>query len=322
MDAHAPVVAVGTASRTLADGRVCAAGGPGRTTPGFLRWLMHVGNPLVWSSMMIRGEAARALAPFSRDARRYAEDFDLYHRLGAVGDVARLDEVLTTYRSHAAGASQRHRARMQASARAVLAEAYAPVFGARAEACAALVGSYLAGRQSVPDLATLEALGDVLGAITRALAVRFPPDAESCGLIAREMSRQWWGAARAGIRAGRLGVRGVLACRPDFAERADFGAGARMSSGVVGWARGWAGGRIGICVDDVGSSTCYSNLAADRPCRVKSVPVRSWQRIARHACQYLRRCHCAAAPAADRTSPTKFLHVGFAGGIAPLGGRS
>ena len=45
------------------------------------------------------------LGSFLRPDFELADDFDFYHRLLAVGGIARLNEVLTTYRYHAANAS-------------------------------------------------------------------------------------------------------------------------------------------------------------------------------------------------------------------------
>ena len=71
---------------------------------------------------MLRGEAARALLPFSRSERLYAEDFDLYQRLRPLGALARLDEPLVLYRQHAGGISKRYADTMRGAAMGVLAE--------------------------------------------------------------------------------------------------------------------------------------------------------------------------------------------------------
>ena len=77
LEANPGVAAVGTATRTLTASRLQPDRYPARTSPGFMRWLLHAHNPLVWSSMMIRGSAARQLQPFSRSEYQFAEDYDL-----------------------------------------------------------------------------------------------------------------------------------------------------------------------------------------------------------------------------------------------------
>src|SRR3546814_18919155 len=103
--------------------------------------MMRIRNPLVWSSVMLRGDAARRLDPFTRPEILYAEDFDLYHRMARLGRIARIDEELLLYRVHEGGASQRYHDTMIASATRVLAEAHRPTLGAAARSAARRVGT-------------------------------------------------------------------------------------------------------------------------------------------------------------------------------------
>src|SRR3546814_15278609 len=77
------------------------------TTPLLVEWMMRIRNPLVWSSVMLRGDAARRLDPFTRPEILYAEDFALYHRMARLGRIARIDEELLLYRVHQGGAAPR-----------------------------------------------------------------------------------------------------------------------------------------------------------------------------------------------------------------------
>ncbi|MFX6250146.1 hypothetical protein ABTF88_19140, partial [Acinetobacter baumannii] len=81
LDTHPDIVLVGSAAEVLDQGSVRASRLPSVTTPALIEWLLQIGNPLVWSSVMLRADAARTLHPFTRPERVYAEDFDLYHRL-------------------------------------------------------------------------------------------------------------------------------------------------------------------------------------------------------------------------------------------------
>lgn len=58
----------------LTDGAVRPSGYPAVTTPALIDRLLAIGNPLVWSSMMIRSDATRRLDPFTRPERLYALD--------------------------------------------------------------------------------------------------------------------------------------------------------------------------------------------------------------------------------------------------------
>jgi GT2 family glycosyltransferase len=189
LDAHPAVAVLGTATRRLVDGKLRRDRFGARTTPAFLQWMLHVMNPLVWSSVMLRASAAQRLSVFSRVDRQYAEDFDLYHRLSAFGEVARLDEVLTLYRWHAQGASSTRASQMQANAAAVLEEAYAPWFGGGAAQAARLMSRHVAARQPVPDLDTFLALRRVFSVLHGGFTATNRPGAGTEALIAQQTVR-------------------------------------------------------------------------------------------------------------------------------------
>jgi glycosyltransferase involved in cell wall biosynthesis len=221
LDAHPETVLVGTAAALL-EGQVIRPGRlPPMTTPCLIDWLMRLSNPIVWSSTMFRADAARRLEPFTRPGMLYAEDFDLYHRLRPLGRIARIDEELTVYRSHVAGASQKYSSAMVASAARVLAEAYEPVFATNAPERAELVAAHVMARFPVPDARTLRRLAETVGHIHRHFFETSSVDAQSERLIQLEYSRLWWRVIRTGMRSGRIGLRDALAVRPLGALRGD-----------------------------------------------------------------------------------------------------
>ncbi|HVF95655.1 MAG TPA: glycosyltransferase, partial [Sphingomonas sp.] len=124
LEANPGTVLVATAADQLTDGSIAPMAYPATTTPTLIAWLSWIENPLVWSSVMIRADAVRALDPFTRPDILYAEDFDLYHRIQSLGAIARLDEPLTIYRQHAGGVSKRFAETMATSATRVLAETH------------------------------------------------------------------------------------------------------------------------------------------------------------------------------------------------------
>jgi glycosyltransferase involved in cell wall biosynthesis len=187
LDANPATVLVGTAVSILNDGVPTPSGQPAHVTPESLRKLLLLGNPLTWSSMMVRRAALEAVAEggeILRAAFEPADDFDLYHRLMNIGDVARLDDILTQYRWHATNASHQAEARIAARAAKVLARAYQPLFGGQADEAAMLVIRHLSDRKPVPDAATLDRL--------LAIIARVGPDA-ALG----------WSLVRAAVRGGR-----------------------------------------------------------------------------------------------------------------------
>jgi glycosyltransferase involved in cell wall biosynthesis len=237
---HPDVVLAGTATQGLTGSRLSPDRHPADTTPDFLHFLLHVANPLVWSSVMFRADTARQLAPFERQDYLFAEDYDLYHRMSALGRIGRLDEVLTIYRRHPAGASRTHAARMSESATKVLAGAYEPWFGVAGRTYAALLITHIAAGLPVPDITTLGRIA----AILTALRTAFLRDNDVTGpgrrLIDAEMSRLWWDLARTGIRSGIMTAAAITKYRPDFAVPDGLTASQRMASGLIGSLRGRA----------------------------------------------------------------------------------
>nr|MDQ2879165.1 glycosyltransferase family 2 protein [Pseudomonadota bacterium] len=196
-------------------------------------------NPLVWSTVMIRAEAARALDPFQRPAMNFAEDFDLYHRLAPLGRIARIDDVLLTYRRHGGGASQRHVAAMRARAIDVLAADYAALFEEEeeAEGAATLIVRHVMGGEPVPDRATFARLGETLIALQDDFLTRRAPGRQDRALIRWETARRWAKVARAGLRTGHLNLGDAARTRPDHLGLGYAGIDELVLSRLVGGAR-------------------------------------------------------------------------------------
>jgi glycosyltransferase involved in cell wall biosynthesis len=214
LEANPDVALVASACRLLRDGQEQAWPMLEGLTPQSIDWLMMLCNPLAWSSVMFRADAARRLVPFERQEVLYAEDFDLYHRIRAFGKIARIDAPLLVYRCHPEGASKRFEDAMCASAARVLAEQYRPIFGDRAEDYAALVGRHLMHGEVVPDLATLRKVAGIMALLHSHFLDCHPPDAASRAIIEREYSRLWWMLVRPALRWGVVQLRDVLDLRP------------------------------------------------------------------------------------------------------------
>ena len=237
LDAHPGTVLVGTALALLRDGTVQPANYPAHTTPALIRWLLGIGNPLAWSTVMVRADAARRLTPFTDPDRRYAEDFDLYHRLRSFGDIARLDEELVLYRLHGDNASIKYEATMTANAFKVLRDAYRPVFRARTEEAAGLVVAHVMTRKPVPDRDTLARLGAVLVGLQHAHFAEHAVSQDDHTLIRWETARRWAGVVRASLRAGTITLADAVAVRPDHLGLGHAGVDELMWSRLIGAVR-------------------------------------------------------------------------------------
>ncbi len=238
LDAHPGIVLVGTAANILQDGAILPSPLAPLSTPPVIEWLMRIENPLVWSSVMMRADAARLLDPFMRPDLVYAEDFDLYHRINAFGGIARLDDELMTYRRHGGGASQRQVEAMRARATDVLAACYAPLFGETAVEHADLIVRHVMGQQPVPDRATLRRVGDALVRLQDDFLATRKPDPASLNLIRWETARRWARIGRAGLRTGSLRLGDATAVRPDHLGLGYAGIEQLVLSRLVGTVRG------------------------------------------------------------------------------------
>lgn len=238
LDAHPASPMVATNVAFLRDGVVSPSSYPVTTSPALIGWLLQIENPLAWSTVMIRGDVARGLDPFSRHDRLYAEDFDLYHRLSRVGPVARLDDVLVQYRQHPGGVSKLFAERMRVSATMVMADAHRPAQGDAAEGIATLFVEHLMMGRPVGDRATLAALAEALTAVQRTYLTTHDCSPEDRDRIARETAKRWARVQRTALRSGALGVRDILGV--PFRQPGYGGIGARelAASGVVGGVRG------------------------------------------------------------------------------------
>ncbi|MEG3085097.1 glycosyltransferase [Sphingomonas sp. PB2P12] len=237
LDAHPDTVLLGTSAEILCEGKITPSRYSPTTTPALVAWLTCIENPLVWSSTMMRTEVARRLDPITRPELLFAEDFDLYQRIGHFGAIARLDTALVLYRVHPGGVSNRFADTMEASAARVLTERYTRLFDDRAETIARLMVSHNMAKRPVADRATLAILGSALSVIQADFLARYPCDSHDISLIRWETARRWGDIGRAGLRAGTIKLADVLAVRPEHLGLGYAGLEALMWSGMIGGAR-------------------------------------------------------------------------------------
>lgn len=231
LDANPDVSLVSCATDYLVDGRRLPGNWPRPLTPALIDWLMLVQNPIAWSSVMFRADAARRLDPFERPAMRYVEDFDLYQRLRPFGRLAQIDEVLMLYRCHAGGASQVFNATMRAHAELLLRERHAALLGDAAPDIAGLLVRHVMAREPVADVETLNALFSGIGQLRTSFGAANP--GEDLAAIDHEISQLWWRICRASVRSGALLLHRTLVGQPlPLGQAADL-----IASQVIGGMR-------------------------------------------------------------------------------------
>ena len=213
-EAHPDTVLVGTAARILDHGALRGMRHPAVTTPGLIRWLLHVANPLVCSSVMFRAEPVRRQGDFMRDRFTFAEDYEFYHRAAALGGIARLDSTLTIYRLHDSNMSKRNEQAMVASAISVLEPAYAALFGAGAHEAACLVVEHLSAGKPVPSVAALRRLADVMDTLNRSFLSSPELDASTARAVQAQTAKLWRRVLYTTNRAGGVGLPALARCGP------------------------------------------------------------------------------------------------------------
>jgi glycosyltransferase involved in cell wall biosynthesis len=206
--------------------------------PALMRWLLHVDNPLTWSSVMFRADAVRRLGAFMRPAYELADDFDLYHRLLTLGDIARLDEALTVYRWHSGNTTHGREDALNANAVKVLTAAYAPLLGDTAEDAATLVIRHLSDRRPVRDGATLARLGLYLTRLLAAFCAVEGLAAPQRAELEAVTGTIWWRTVRAAMRSGAPSLLQAYRAQPALAAGFRPARVDEAMSMLVGLARG------------------------------------------------------------------------------------
>jgi hypothetical protein len=189
-------------------------GGPASAL--LLYWMLHLGNPLAFSSTMMRMSALKRLPEFLREDRRYAEDYDLYVRLLAHGGVARLPQPLLIYRVHPESCSARNRGEMIRQTGNILADIWGlELMAGRDRAHAAgLIARHLAATTPAESPEALREVRDALQRLTADFIESHPEcTAAERETVALHASRVWEYLVRTSLRAGTVTWPGVPSFR-------------------------------------------------------------------------------------------------------------
>jgi glycosyltransferase involved in cell wall biosynthesis len=192
LDEHAEVLMVGAGTYTLRN-RVRFADPLPPTSHAVIRWCLMTHNPVCHSTMSARLERLR------REGLEYdpqcdlGDDFDLYHRMAAVGRLAALPERLVMYRLHGNNASIRQESDMSARGGAMLTRAHARYLGFELDpqlfdALWRVVTIF----QPARSLTELSAVGDALGALLERYLQVSALSLQEIHDVQRVASRQWW----------------------------------------------------------------------------------------------------------------------------------
>lgn len=192
LDSHPRAVLVGTAAKLLENGRIRNYYTP-VTEPHLLRWTLFTRCPLIHSSICVRVKTLREYGLQYRQEYHYAEDFDLYHRLAEIGDLACLPERLTIYREHGDNASTRHAETMAQHGRSFMLDVYRKLLGPNVDPNeVACIWKLVTSGGPATNRAEIDIAGAFLTRLLTAFLDQVPLEPAQANDIRRAASRTWW----------------------------------------------------------------------------------------------------------------------------------
>jgi len=192
LDSHPDVLMVGAGVYDLKDGRRIATKLPAREHH-VLRWHLMTHVPICHSSMCVRRSGIQEHHLYYDSTVDFADDFELYHRMAAVGRIAGLRERLVVYRVHANNASIVSGEQMNTRGSTMLARAHLRHLGIAldADAFGALwrATNFVSAPRSADELLLA---GNALSTLLRAyLSVSHLSETEEHD-VRLAASLQWW----------------------------------------------------------------------------------------------------------------------------------
>ena len=120
----------------------------------------------------------------------------------------------------------------------MLEETYAAVGLEGPDACASLIVEHLMRGSPVPDRATLERLGELIGRLQTDFLASRAVDEASVAMIRWETALRWGKVVRTALKAGTIGLAAAMAVRPDHLGMGYSTLDELLASRLVGSARG------------------------------------------------------------------------------------
>jgi glycosyltransferase involved in cell wall biosynthesis len=207
LESRPSAVAVATTHDMLIDGKVH----PGEDrfpacgfTPALQRWVLLVGNPFTYSTMMVRRPPIGGkLQCFVDEEFACIDDWELYHRLATTGDIGIIRDPLTIYRIHAQNISSQESARFASENIRFLTNIYQRYLGEQSHNAAILTSTYLVRRQTARDGTHLNQLANFLNLLAREFCKQHATPDEDRQCIMEYARSEWWRVLLAAIRAGQ-----------------------------------------------------------------------------------------------------------------------
>jgi len=214
LDSHPRTVLVGTAAKLLENGRIRDYYDP-ITEPHLLRWSLFTRCPLIHSSICMRVKTLRDHGLYYRQEYHYAEDFDLYHRLAEIGDLACLPDRLIIYREHGDNTSARHAEAMARHGQLFMLDAYRRLLGSDiAPDEMPCIWNLMVNGAAATHRSEIDIAGVFLTRLLTAFLEQVPLDPAQADDIRRAASRTWWLLVQRSAKHLGLGALSVFSAYP------------------------------------------------------------------------------------------------------------
>lgn len=213
LEQHPEVILVSSAVQLTNGHATWADPIPTYSDPGVLHLSLFFGHHnITYSSVCARLSRLREHRLEFRQEYHYAEDFEYYHRVAAVGPVVTLPDILVTSKIHEGNTSLLRVEEMSANGKRFLARAYDELLGSPPDPHDIDVVWHLLVEKAVPPKrAELERAGLLIAAVLAAFTERHSSSRTDKAKAGQFASRIWWRTVAAA--ASTLGPGALKAYR-------------------------------------------------------------------------------------------------------------
>lgn len=205
LDHHPLTEVVGCEMSVLQQGSIRFSRQKSDADPQILRWMMHISNPVGHPSIMFRAETIATLGTYLNEDFECAEDFEFYHRILRIGNIAVLPEYLVMYRQHETNVTRLRRPEMISRVAAVLQRIYAILLGEECRLEATLVSKHLIAGIPLSNGEDLEKIGILLNRLITSFASTYSLNEIQLKEIIAYTGKMWWRMVQGSIHINRIG---------------------------------------------------------------------------------------------------------------------
>ena len=204
-------------------------------SPPVLAWSLFTGSKITHSTICLRRSVLREQGIKYEQRYHYAEDFELFHKLGEVGKLVMLPSVLGAYRHHDRNASRVKHTEMTANGQAFLRERYNEYLGAGSlsQSDMASVWGLLIDKRAAASAAELERVGSLISRLVDCFIERRGLGAVDAEQVYSAASEKWQETVTAAAREHGPSFLRFASAYPNLAAARTRGLGAVLKHADV-----------------------------------------------------------------------------------------